>query len=54
MNNAPEGPLHEVRLDGVRYVNKWEPLGSVNRVAYFVIDRSNLLPGQKQAGAYKI
>jgi predicted GNAT family N-acyltransferase len=42
-------------FDGVRYVNKWEPLGSVNRVAYFVIDPAQIsFRGKKQAGAYKI
>lgn len=42
-------------FDGVRYVNKWEPPGSVNRVAYFVIDPAQIaFRGKKPVSEYKV
>lgn len=42
-------------FDGVRYVNKWEPPGSVNRTAYFVIDPAQIdFRDKKPVSDYKI
>lgn len=47
--------LAKCGFDGVRYINRFEPPGSVNRIAYFVIDPSQIqLRGVSPTGEVRI